>query len=63
MEMVPDSPMHAKRIANLTLKDPVISHVLRRVLHEWLTDMPDSTHLGKSATLGVDNKKMVPAAY
>ncbi len=42
LEMVPDAPMHAERISNLTLKDPVMSRVLRWVLHGWPADIPDS---------------------
>ncbi|XP_051545274.1 uncharacterized protein K02A2.6-like [Myxocyprinus asiaticus] len=42
LEMVPDAPMHAERIANLTLKDPVMSRVLHWVLHGWPADVMDS---------------------
>lgn len=42
LEMVPDAPMHAERISNLTLKDPIMSRVLRWVLHGWPADIPDS---------------------
>ncbi|KAL1256554.1 hypothetical protein QQF64_012099 [Cirrhinus molitorella] len=42
LEMVPDAPMHAKKIANCTLKDPVMSQVLRLVLHGWPAEIPDS---------------------
>lgn len=41
LETVPDAPLHASRIAALTLKDPVLSRVLRWVLHGWPTEVPD----------------------
>ncbi len=40
--MVPDAHMHAERISNLTLKDPVMSRVLCWVLHGWPAEIPDS---------------------
>ncbi|KAJ8385580.1 hypothetical protein AAFF_G00184420 [Aldrovandia affinis] len=43
LEMVPEAPLHATRIAAITLKDPVLSHVLRWVLHGWPTDVPDGS--------------------
>ncbi len=43
--MVPDAPMHGERIANLALKDPVMSHVLHWVLQGWPADAPDSQFL------------------
>lgn len=42
LEMVPDAPMHAERISNLTLKDPIMSRVLHWVLHGGPADIPDS---------------------
>ncbi|RXN22450.1 Transposon Ty3-I Gag-Pol poly [Labeo rohita] len=42
LEMVPDAPMHAEKIASCTLKDPVMSRVLRWVLHGWPAETPDS---------------------
>ncbi|KAJ8403254.1 hypothetical protein AAFF_G00354710 [Aldrovandia affinis] len=43
LEMVPEAPLHATRIAALTLKDPVLSRVLCWVLHGWPTEVPDSS--------------------
>ncbi|XP_060774421.1 uncharacterized protein K02A2.6-like [Neoarius graeffei] len=42
LEMVPDAPLYASRIAALTLKDPILSHVLRWVLHGWPAKVPDA---------------------
>ncbi|XP_056135203.1 uncharacterized protein K02A2.6-like, partial [Lampris incognitus] len=42
LEMAPEAPLNAKHIAALTRKDPVLSRVLRWVLHSWPMDTPDS---------------------
>lgn len=40
LEMVPNALLHASRIAALTFKDPVLSRVLRWVLHGWASEVP-----------------------
>lgn len=74
LEIVPNTPMHAARIAAPTPRDPVLSRVPHWVLHGWqanvtnscfkpfLVLLHDHTTHHTTAPLGVDNKEMVPAA-